>query len=106
MILETILNYLNSSRQVGHTNAVIAAANVSTVPVVIIAGTAFNADLIRRSIVNNKHKIITLSELNNLRGMKRPLLIDNSALHMLFDNAMAENKQLADKLNRISDIAS
>lgn len=79
--IETIVDYYDATRQVGHTNAMMfgAANHVDDPPVLVIADSANHADQLK-----NQYHVETLGRGNNLvkrlQGRRQPLLVDHYAL--------------------------
>lgn len=95
----SILNdYYFVRRRVGHTSAMLNGARSDKNIIVIISHKA-QKDYIELP----KEQMITLAELERLRGLKKPLLIDHLALQTIFSEL---NIELHDKDKVIFELNS
>lgn len=91
-VLQTLVHYYDFTRQVGHTTAMMkGAGNVDST---ILVWNEHMRDHIKKLFPSSKNDYITIGGLNNLRSMKKPLALDNAAIHMVLLNA----------LNRITEL--
>ena len=85
--LQSIAFYFTSLRQVGHTTAMIRGAqNVDSV--IVLARTSHHAALLQKRLPNAIVK--SVGSINALRGMNKPLVIDNDAMLEICNAALAE----------------
>jgi hypothetical protein len=103
--LSEIAGYIGSTRGIGHTTAVIKGFNMSPMPVAV----TLNEDYGKR--IYGEQNYVSLDNLSSLRGVRRPLVMDNSALTALCQTALDElirldneNMLLKLKLESIKEI--
>lgn len=100
--LKRIRNYLGSTRQVGHTQLMIDGVRNSRESIVLALNKHSGEYIERRNVLfPNAHKVVTLHNLDNLIGHRKPMAIDNGALFSLLDEAVSE----IEKLSTLSDAA-
>lgn len=90
--LEVLLNYYETTRQVGHTTAMMEGAKNTECLVVV-----YNSQVekgIKKMFPDSKNKYISIYGVDKLKDCKTPLLIDNSALFELLDEALKEISKL------------
>lgn len=89
--LKFFVDYYNATRQVGHTMAVLNGAIISGAIVV-----AINEQEVKSIIDKSCNQVDCISQhyLEDLLGIKSPILFDNSVLHSLFSEALSEIKRL------------
>src|ERR1035437_2418827 len=82
--IRELLTYYDSARQVGHTHAMLAGGSNSDC--MILCVTRSGSDNI------DPKKLVSLGQVNNgrLRGMRKPILIDNHAMYALLSGALCE----------------
>jgi len=96
--LKILHDYYFVRRQVGHTSAMLNGARSDKNIIVVIANKTQ-----KNYIELPKEQMITLAELERLRGLKNPLLIDHYALQVMFSEM---NKELHDKNEIIEKLES
>lgn len=98
--LEDIRNYYMTARQCGHTTAMVKGAqNVDSVA--ILAASHDHARILKQLAPNAD--CISLYTPTALRGMRRPLLVDNHTMHVLLSDALQEIERLE---KRVSDLSN
>lgn len=96
--LSILSDYYFMRRRVGHTTAMLNGARSDKNIIVVIAHKAQE-----RYIDLPKEQMVTLGELERLRGLKNPLLIDHHALQIMFSEL---NIELHDKEEIIFELNS
>jgi hypothetical protein len=106
-ILSEIAGYLGSTRGIGHTTAVIKGFNTSPMPVAVTA----TEDYGKR--VFGQQNYVSVDNLASLRGVRRPLVIDNSALEQICQEALemivdleSENRILNNRIQAIRNLVT
>jgi hypothetical protein len=98
--LEDLRNYYATTRQCGHTTVMVRGAqNVDTVA--ILAASHNHARILKQ--LAPKADCISLYATTALRGMRKPLLVDNHTMHVLLSDALEEIERLE---KRVSDLAN
>ena len=95
---EILSDYYSVRRRVGHTTAMLNGAMSDKNIIVIVAHKAQ-----KDHIELPKEQMVTLGELERLRGLKKPVLIDHYALQIIFSEL---NKELHAKDEIIKDLES
>lgn len=106
--IEELLHYYNTTRQVGHTTTLLE--NVGNA--LVLCGDYTTCKLFEKQYGDKNTKFVSYGSLDyNLRGMNKPLVIDNYAMmNLLRDSLQAlnyleyENNKLRNKLSDISQI--
>lgn len=94
--LQFLATYLESTRRVGHTTAMIDGAKSSDC--IVLARNQTGADFLRALLPDGQ--IATLSAVEkNLAGQRKPLLLDNAALHSVLHDALGEITRLERKID-------
>ena len=91
--LGILADYYFVRRRVGHTSAMLNGARSDKNIIVVVAHKAQ-----KNYIDLPKEQMITIAELDKLRGLKKPALIDHHALQIMFYEL---NKELNDKDEQI-----
>jgi hypothetical protein len=104
-ILSEIAGYFGSTRGIGHTTAVIKGYNMTPLPVAIVHNKDFGDRVYRGQ------NYVALDDLASLRGVRRPLVIDNHAFQLICQQALetitdleTENRILKSKIQAIANI--
>lgn len=93
--LAELAYYYASSRQVGHTTAMMRGAKVSDC--LILAHNQCGARNIK--LLAPMGSVISLASMGErLRGIRKPLLIDNAAMSEILQGALAEIERLEQKV--------
>lgn len=95
-IMSKLVDYYFVRRRVGHTSAMLNGARSDKNIVVVVA---HKAQI--NYIELPKEQMITLGELDKLKGLKKPVLIDHYALQIMFHEL---NKELNNKDEQIKDL--
>ena len=90
--LREIVAYYEATRQVGHTT--LMKMGIENQPDSVLL--AHNMDSGNRIVdrIKPKPKVVSLNSLHNLRGMKKPMAIDNGALQFILAEAADEIHEL------------
>ena len=88
--LETLAQYYATTRQAGHTTAMIKGA-VNTERCVILAPNHHTGEMLQK--LAPAAKIVSL-ENPELRGMRLPMLVDNSTMSRILSLALCEIERL------------
>lgn len=91
--LNVLVDYYFTRRQVGHTSAMLNGAR-SDKNIIVVVSNKTQKDYIELP----KEQMITIAELDKLKGLKKPVLIDHYALQVMFWEL---NKELNDKKEQI-----
>lgn len=94
--LAILVDYYFIRRRVGHTSAMLNGARSDKNIIVVVAHKAQ-----MNYIELPKEQMITIGELDRLRGLKKPVLIDHLALQTMFYEL---NKELNDKDEIIKEL--
>ena len=101
--LQALREYLQRTRGVGHTRALVRGANYEE-GVLVLGGDMTGAARLRETIgpVNPTAEFLAWSALQPwmLQGYERPLLLDNQALEMLVHDALLEIDLLRRELGK------
>jgi hypothetical protein len=97
--LKTILGSLGI-RGVGHTYAMLNGAKNTNQGVVVIAATSPEATRLKMQI-GDKAVVVSLNNLESLRGLRKPVVIEHTALEMLFIEAIREIDRLEFRVNQL-----
>lgn len=94
--LKFLLDYFNSNRGIGHTKTELEGINNSDDAILIVHNREFGKYL---KLPDTKY--LSINELEKLRGIKKPIIIDHFALEQLLNeyrsqllNELIENKEL------------
>jgi hypothetical protein len=99
--LEDLRNYYAATRQCGHTTAMVRGAqNVDTVA--ILAASQDHARTLKQ--MAPKADCISLYAPTALRGMRKPLLVDNHTMHVLLSDALQEIERLEKRVSDLSNV--
>jgi len=96
--LYTLIQYFDMTRQRGHTTAMMQGAQNSDC--LVMTHTMYMGEQLKKNFNNRKITTVTPDSLNRLRGMNKPLLLDNGVLYTIFWDCLAEIDRL-EKLNEI-----
>jgi len=113
-VLCALREYLSDTRQCGHTQAILEGAR-RTDGVVVVVGKLAEASLLKKRLP--AARFVSLDMLYQLKGLRKPLLLDNAALFQLLDRAIhdwgllqqahskavAEVAGLTEQLSRVTD---
>jgi len=97
--LQTLTDYYNSTRGVGHTKTLLEGTNR-------VKSTIIHANQLQIDKDKGPNLKITLHNLDKLRGRKDPIAIDNAALYSLFSESASEISHLEEKANELTKIAA
>lgn len=99
--LRTILDYYNLTRQVGHTTGMLEGANY-TDGALILTHNMVMAEELKKNL--GSPSSVTLQSIHSdsmLRGMKKPLFVDNAAWQVLLSEAFNEIAQINNENTRL-----
>ena len=106
--LRGLIDYFCSTRQVGHTHALLLGDSENNI---ILAANEQHAQTLK--ILGFKSEVISINNLYRLRGARKPLVLDNHTLLTLMSEALneinaleAKSKNLEYKLQAIKHIIS
>ncbi len=91
--INTILNYYNINRQVGHTTKMLDGVDSDTI---VITHNMHMSNIIKR---NKNTKIASINNLDALRGYNLPIVFDNAAIQVLLEEARKEIVRLTNLVN-------
>jgi len=94
--LTELAGYLSTVRQVGHTYTMLHGAAKSE-RVAIVVHNYRMGEIIKKDAPNAD--MVSLNNMDALRGRNHPLAFDNAALYQLFSDAVKEITRLEDKSN-------
>lgn len=104
-ILSEIAGYLGANRGIGHTTAVIKGFNTNPMPVAVTATEDYGKRIF------GQQNYVSVDNLASLRGVHRPLVLDNSALEHICHEALdliidleSENRILKNKIQAVANI--
>jgi len=94
-ILRYLVQYYNSARHCGHTNSILFGMKRNPKAMMLTVD--------HRGVKQLQHRIpemdvITISELDKLAGLRRPLTVDNHALVFILSAALEEIHKLEQQL--------
>jgi hypothetical protein len=98
--LKEIIHYYSSTRQVGHTTGMLEGANYVDNPLILVHSTEMG-DHIKRRMGAKNVSFVSLNSKSFLRGLKKPLFIDNCAAWVLFKEALHEIQTLEEKIKKL-----
>jgi hypothetical protein len=105
--LSEICGYLGATRGIGHTTAVIKGFNMTPMPVAAVHSSEYGKR------VFGQQNYVTLDQLDTLRGVKRPFVMDNAALETICREALemiidleSENRIMKNKIAAVTNILS
>jgi wobble nucleotide-excising tRNase len=82
-LYETVLKYLSRVRQVGHTTAILRAAETATRPTVVLTHTLMFARWMKEQIRNTNVRVFSKNTADWDKGINSVLLLDNATIHDL-----------------------
>jgi hypothetical protein len=100
---ETLIQYLDATRQSGHTHLMMNGVISSKKCVILVHNMDMAKNLKERWDLGKGAVFVSLNNLDALRGLKLPLAIDNAALHTLFFNSLSEVEELKRKNAALTD---
>lgn len=96
-ILKELVTYYECTRQVGHTTAVIEGVK-NKPKTIVITHSREMSNYYNRLHLDGFHNTISLDCVgNSLRGHNRPIVFDNAALHVIFNEALEKIESLEAK---------
>ena len=95
-MLETLAIYYDGNRQVGHTRTMLNGAK--NVDCLVLFPTHSIAQTWRKEIP--AARVVTLGNLQSLRGPNKPLAVDNSSMYVILSASISEIKKLKAELAR------
>jgi hypothetical protein len=94
-ILVALVNYYDFTRQVGHTTTLLKGANNTD------CLTIFPTLKMAKYCNRREKDSISLHNISKLRGLKKPIAIDNAALYTILKEALNEIDRLNEANKRI-----
>jgi hypothetical protein len=98
--LSILLTYWQSTRQIGHTTLMLTGV-VNEPRGLLLVANQDQKKYLSKSV--NKDQMITIHELQELRGVRKPLVVDHFALRVMLNDVLeklqAEKSILEGKLN-------